>query len=558
MGYRGAMASLRTALVFAPALALLPGCPADPPATPTTDTATPPVTEGPATTTTDTASDTATTAVATGSATGGSSSSGADSTDNGFGGIFDVGGVSDMGEGMPVDLTCDNLERVTATSIGCEFYGVDLSMSGSNEQPFGMSVGNPGDTVATVVIEDMRGPGNALREITTVMVDPNDSVLVSVNGMGGVLAGQDHQVSTGANPLSAFRIRSDVPITAMQINPVGGGPSHVSEASLLLPINALDTSHFAAGYPPIIPNGGYVAVVATEDATTINTTAGSTMLDAFDVQVYQTQDSIGFFVGADAPVAVFAGTTCTYVPPGQGACDHLEEQIVPASSWGTTYVGGRHPVRYTASNNAPEDVVWRVLAGVDNTTITLTPDVAGGPIALASAGDFVEFATDQSFVAEGNEPFMLVQYMTGCTNVVPMPLNPGNPCNEPATGDPYMIQMPPVDQWLDALPFLTDTSYPRDFVVLMREQGTTIDLACLGPVDASHFDPIPGTNYEVGTVDLDAPGGGEGACVDGEQFVSSSEPIGVIVGGLDWATSYGYAGGLAFSGLWVPPSDPPG
>jgi len=40
------------------------------------------------------------------------------------------------------------------------------------------------------------------------------------------------------------------------------------------------------------------------------------------------------------------------------------------------------------------------------------------------------------------------------------------------------------------------------------------------------------TTYEVGTVDLDAPGGGEGSCMDGEQFISSSAPIGVIVGGM--------------------------
>ena len=46
--------------------------------------------------------------------------------------------------------------------------------------------------------------------------------------------------------------------------------------------------------------------------------------------------------------------------------------------------------------------------------------------------------------------------------------------------------------------------------------------------------------------------------LDGEQFVSSSEPIGVIVGGMDWATSYGYAGGLSFTRIWEPPTVPPG
>lgn len=545
------MASRRTALVISTVL----GCTAEGPADPVTTTTGLPVT-----------SDGDTTVVAEGTTSSASatsvgteaSSSGPGSTGNGFGGIFDVGTVADVGPGPKVELSCDTIDDVTATSVGCEFYAVDLSMLGSNELAFGISVGNPGSVAATVVIEDMRGAGGTLREVTSLVVGPDESVLVSINGQGGILAGQDHQVIPGANPLAAFHIRSDVPITAMQINPVGGGPSHVAEASLLLPVNALDTSHFAVGYPAIIPGGGFVAVVASEDGTTLDTTAGSTMLDAFDVQVYSTNDPTGFFVGADAPVAVFSGTTCTFIPGTQGACDHLEEQVVPAASWGTHYVGGRHPVRYTASNNAPEGVVWRVIAGVDDTTISLTPAVAGAQIMLPTAGGFQEFTTTQSFVAEGDKPFMLVQYMSGCTNVVPVPLDPGNPCNEPATGDPYMIQMPPVDQWLDALPFLTDTSYPRDFVVIMRAQGTTVSLACLGQVDASHFTAIPGTIYEVGTVDLDAVGGGEGACVDGEQSISSSAPIGVIVGGMDWATSYGYAGGLSFTGLWTPPTEPPG
>jgi hypothetical protein len=30
-----------------------------------------------------------------------------------------------------------------------------------------------------------------------------------------------------------------------------------------------------------------------------------------------------------------------------------------------------------------------------------------------------------------------------------------------------------------------------------------------------------------------------------------------MVAGLDWATSYGYPGGLNFKALWVPPTEPP-
>jgi hypothetical protein len=148
--------------------------------------------------------------------------------------------------------------------------------------------------------------------------------------------------------------------------------------------------------------------------------------------------------------------------------------------------------------------------------------------------------------------------MSGCYNVIAQSGDPQN-CDQGATGDPWMIQVTPVEQWLTSLPFLTDTSYPRDFVMLMREQGTTITLDCLGVVPDDHFTAIPGTNYEVGSVDLDVDGqGGEGNCVDGAQFLSADAPVGVLVGGIDWATSYGYPGGMSLGALWQPPTEPPG
>lgn len=214
-------------------------------------------------------------------------------------------------------------------------------------------------------------------------------------------------------------------------------------------------------------------------------------------------------------------------------------------------------MRITASNTQPENVLWRVMAGQDDPTITFTPDVAGGPVTIAGAGQFVEFQSSESFLAESDKPFALVQFMTSCMNVVPVPVDENNPCNEPNTGDPMMLQMPPVEQWLTQLPFLTDTSYPNDYVVIMREVGTTVSLDCLGEVDASHFRAVPGTNFEVGEVQLDGDNG-EGDCEDGAQFLTADEPVGVIVVGFDFASSYGYAGGLAFEELWTPPFDPPG
>ncbi|MCB9754236.1 MAG: IgGFc-binding protein [Myxococcales bacterium] len=478
---------------------------------------------------------------------------------------LDVGASQDFGDdtdGMPVAPTCDNIDEFTATSVGCEFWGAQVP-SNPNALPYGISVGNPSEELtAQIVIEDMRGPGGTLREITSFALAPKSSQVTKINGDGGLLPGQHMLSGTGLNALAAFRVTSNVPVTAMQLFPVGGGPSHVSEASLLLPINALDTAYIGAGWKALSENGGWIAVIATQDATTVTTTEGDVMLDAFDAWLYRSsKDATGFFVGADAPVAVFSGAECTLIPdPPWFACDHLEEQLVPLSSWGNNYVAARHPHRVPELNPEPEEVYWRVIAAVENQTIQLEPAVpgVGDMIELLNVGDFQSFAAAESFTAHSDEPFMLVQYMSGCYNVIKQTPQP-NSCNQGPTGDPYMIQMPPVEQWLTALPFLTDTSYPRDYVTIMREAGTAVTLDCLGVVPDDHFTAIPGTAYEYGHVTLDMDGaGGEGNCVDGEQYITAESPVGILVMGLDWATSYGYPGGLNLEGLWVPPQEPPG
>lgn len=465
------------------------------------------------------------------------------------------GGDDDTGTMLP--LTCENIAMMPATSVGCEFWGVDLPMLQYNELAFGISVGNPTEEVAMVTIEDMRGPGDTLRVVTQFALDPKQSQLTRVNGTDGVIPG-DHQVAaSGLTARGAFRVTSTVPVTAMQINPVGGGPSHVAEASLLLPSHALGTSYFALDYTTDF--GAWVVAVAIEDGTSVTTQGQDVMLDAFDTWAFQAgNDPTGYFVGSDRPIALFSGNNCVLIPGDPWyACDHLEEQVIPAAAWGTSYVGARHPQRVPAINPTPEEVRWRLVAGVDDTTVTLQPAQpgVGGQVNLAKAGQMIEFGSTESFMATGDQPFMLVQYMTGCYNVIKTTGSP-QMCDQGPTGDPYMIQVPPIEQWLTELPFLTDTSYPRDFVIITREVGTTVTLACLGEVPADHFTLVAGTNYEVGYVELDGDNG-EGNCVDGAQLISASAPIGVMVAGLDWATSYGYPGGLNFKALWDPPDVPP-
>jgi hypothetical protein len=453
----------------------------------------------------------------------------------------------------PPEVTCENIDEFPS-SVGCEFYAIQTYGGFTG---FGISVGNPWlDKDAHIVIEDMRGPNNTLRLITEFDLGPKESQISQINGGGGLLDGQNHRIQNGMNVVGAFRVTSDVPITAMQIDPIGGAPSMVPEASMLLPTSAAEPTYLGINYVPLSPS--WVSVVAIEDGTTVTTTQGDVMLNAFDVFRYsEGGDMTGFFVTADQPVLAFSGVDCVNVPMGVVWCDHLEEQLIPLASWGTAYVGARHPPRLPEFNPEPELVYWRVIAAVDDQVVELEPaqQGVGDSIELATIGDFVEFSSAESFVATSEEPFMLVQYMAGGASV-----DPTNDCMGITlpTGDPYMAQTVPIEQWLTQLPFLTDASYQQDFVVISREAGTTVDLECLGEIPDDHFTEIPGTSYEVGFVELDIEGmGGEGECVDGQQFVTASDPVGVLVGGYDCAAGYGYNGGLSLDALWEPPDEPP-
>lgn len=534
---------------------LLGGCPADEPGGDTSTAGSITVTSGPidpGTTGSSGGGDTTAGSAAMTTGTAGSSES-----DDGPPGIFDLGTFPDAGgPPPPVMPTCDNLDELGPTSIGCEFWATSVPAAGGFGLGWGISVGNPFDFEVTVTLEDMRGAGGTLRMFHQLVLGPRESQIVNMNGAaGGVMPNESHDAPfSGPGSNIAFRITSDSPITAMQINPIGGAPSFVPDASMLLPINSLGQAYYGMGY-----GAGFVIVVATQDGTTLNTDAGMFMLDAFDTYTFSLGDPTGFFVGSDQPVAVFSGSSCVNVPAGAGWCDHIEEAVIPLAAWGTQYVAARHPHRQPMLHPAPEPVYWRVIAGVDATTIDVEPTgiVPGDQISLASAGDWFELSSDESFVlsAAGDQPFMAVQFMAGGSTV----FNATTCAPGPAVGDPYMMQMVPAAQWLTQLPFLTDTSYAMDFVLLVREAGVQVELDCLGVVDGSHFVAIPGTNYEVGTVELDIDGvGGEGGCVDGQQFMTSDEPVGVMVGGYDCAASYGYPGGLSLDALWQPPTDPPG
>jgi hypothetical protein len=138
--------------------------------------------------------------------------------------------------------------------------------------------------------------------------------------------------------------------------------------------------------------------------------------------------------------------------------------------------------------------------------------------------------------------------MTGATTV-------GSGLSEQGYGDPDVVRVVPVAQYLGEYGFFTDPTYPETNLVVTRARGkegfSDVTLDCAGAL--SDWQPIGSSGlYEYTRIDLVrhdfVP---QGSCNNGRHEMSSPGPFGVTVWG--WGTpettpttgyvSYGYPAG---------------
>ncbi len=487
----------------------------------------------------------------------------------------DQGQVCDEEKSSCIDL-CEKAAE-TKANVGCEYIAVDMTnvdefqandgcfvVIVSNVQP----VGN-----ATVTVEDAQGalldfPGYG----TERTVAPGELAVLALTGSAGACSEQPARpnasgLQSGILPGTVFVVKSTLPVVAYQINPYEAANKHTTDASLLIPRAAVGDQYYAVTYQGL--NGTYPAslsVVALEDNTTVQIaptsglTAGGPVpgggnfevtLNALEHLQVMSQsaagnnDLTGTLITASAPVALFSGDACSNVPPGQGYCDHLEEQIPSIKSWGWTYVAAFPPKRRS------EKTWWRIIAAVDNTQVTFEPAVQSSTV--LSAGQVMEFETDQSFLVTALDaspdpgdppPILVMNFLNGAeqtaaesgTNIDGL----GN-----LRGDPAMTLSVPVEQYLNSYVFLSDPSYSYNYVVVVRtEAGQVIHLDCLDPIPDTKFEPVADT-YQRAQITLAAEQGGvDGTCQSGSHRIWSDKPFGIWVYGYYADTSYGYPGGM--------------
>jgi len=370
----------------------------------------------------------------------------------------------------------------------------------------------------------------------------------------------------GTGLAAPFHFTSTAPVIAYDIYPYGGANSHVTSASLLLPVSAWGTNYVGAdphqgamlGSENVMP---YLQIFASQDNTQVAIQAPVAIVGGAGVaavaqgavghymlnhnqylQLQQTAELGGSLIKSDKPIAVWGGIPCMNEPEGQLYCDSAHQQLPAVPLLGSQYAAAQY-----ANRGGGDTPFWRVVGAVDGTTLTFSPPQAGAPATL-NAGQTIEFSsTDPNFVLfsqDGDHPFYFSELMSGGGDP-PDPLDgiPGGPFQ--GFGDPDWVNVVPPLQWLRSYLFFTDPTYAKTDLVFIRGQGSDgafhdVTLDCFGAIAA--WTPIGNAPYQVARVDWAMQAGN---CSNGVHTATSEAPFGLTVWGTDIDTSYAYPAGMS-------------
>lgn len=506
--------------------------------------------------------------------------------------------------------------------VGCEYYAVDLDNANVGEalnaasQQFAVVISNPSPALtATVVVEQNdAAPGTTLSLSVVagpVEVGPRELEVINLppREVDGSPPGEFNTGSHTALSSNAYRVTSSAPIIVYQFNPLENAGVFSNDASLLIPISALgvgsssvSSNYLAISWPQTIADTddpstdfdehlrSFLTVVGVEDQTTVTVelstdivgskditdiTKGSTIelvLGPFDVLNLETgsfnADFTGTQVLADGPILVFTGSEASDVPtfPGleQRECcaDHLEEQLSPTHTLGTTFVAVRTPSRTCALDAAGADIrceeneydVFRFVASGEFPSVTTSLPAPDDDFDL-SPGQPRDVHVYEDFWMRSTGPLEVGQFVTSQWVVC----GPGN--NDQPCGDPAFMLLPPIEQYRDNYLILVPDKYAFDYLLLTAPADADIRLDDQ-PIDDFSFctrraipDAVPVQNETIDfstiTCALSDPTVYSGPPTkidpglqrDGVHWLRANKPFGLMVYGFDAFVSYAYAGG---------------
>ncbi len=239
--------------------------------------------------------------------------------------------------------------------------------------------------------------------------------------------------------------------------------TQLSGATLLLPVETYGYTYYSINFKQ--PNSGYndknwFYVIASEDNTRLEITPSDTTetgvlpgqtftvnlnkgqlynvfgKTSFDNICDLTGSKIVSVPGSDGnchPVAVFSGTSRLVLCNGDGG-EAAQQQIFPASAWGTRYLTFHSIVALANPLTTPFINFYRVIVN-DPTTIVKRNGVI---LTGLQRNSYYEFSSNSGDYIESDKPVIVGQYTPGsnqCTGNSPT-----------ALGDPELLFLPSIEQ----------------------------------------------------------------------------------------------------------------
>lgn len=429
--------------------------------------------------------------------------------------------------------------KLGTSYIGCDYYPTVTANLVGDVFHFAVAISNTSATPANFTITQ------GTDTITSDVVAANDVKIVQLPWVASLKAGNSVIAAK-----SAYRLRTDQPVTAYQFNPLeyklGDCPyvghancSYTNDASILLPSNVWTNKYDVLARPVWSGYGGFFAITAGQDNTTITVNSpiaassvkagvpglatngsGTIVLQAGDVAqvVGASGDVTGTFLEADKPIQVIGGHQCTNVPSNITACDHLEEVMFPRETLSNSYIVTAPLIKAGVTKVR----MVRILATKPGTMLSYDPPQSGAPATIAQAGEYIELAlTNGDFVITASEPVAVAEYFTGQS------------ASSDALGDPAMTVAIGKEQYRTSYLFHAPLSYSSNFANITCPTGAnvTVDGASVGAGT-----PIGASGYSV--IRLQVANN-----ATGNHTLASDQKCGLSVYGYGLYTSYWYPGG---------------
>ncbi|MEE2757918.1 MAG: IgGFc-binding protein [Myxococcota bacterium] len=447
-----------------------------------------------------------------------------------------LGGLCDVGDVCPPGYQCRDRSACILNA---------------QRSPFSIVVSNPSDSLAAnLVLTDAEGNS------TNLSVQPNAVEKIYPDRLGLADMSVDHTSLSRR----AYQLLSDAPIVAYQFNPLDNVGVFSNDGSLLIPSHALDTIYYALTLPTMTRRpskndySGYISIVGTASNETrirvtptgdirggigiVAITAGTTTEftlgqgDVLNLEAAAGADLTGTrieSVDGQTPFAVYVGheaVIVTDLDPRRAPCcaDHLEEQLFPASTWGSRFIIARTQPRPDSLRNgrAAPDLI-RILAQKDDTEITFEPAVTGLCPSL-NQGEFCDIFIDGDTAIDSSKPILVGHIL----------LSTGG-----QSGDPGLAFAAPYEQFRERYTFLVPDEYQQQYISVAAwgDRDVRID----GELISDRLTAVTG-NWTAGRIRV-GPGQHELTCPD---------KCSVLVHGYSPAVSYLFAGGLDLAAITLP------